>query len=128
MFLISMCGHKAFDMADIKGYFIYENPVGKDVVESFPSPKRETENTEYQVWVNTRWQNGDCGGCNHYSVGYYDNIDDAKEVLQALTSISNPYVSGKVLVSSNKVVMKSNYGENLEIVLWQKNGGEKQNE
>lgn len=125
MFLISMYGYKAFDMADIKGYFIYEKPVGKDVVESFPSPKHEKENAEYQVWVNTRWQNGDCGGCDHYSVGYYDNIDDAKEVLQALTSIPNPYIAGKVLVSDDKIVIKTISNE---LVLWQKNGGEKQNE
>lgn len=121
---IVMCGCKASDMADINGYFIYEKKSG-DIVESFPTPDTPIKNAEYQVWVNTRWANPNANDCNHYSIGYYDNLDDAKTVLQVLTSIPNPYIAGNVFVFKDKIVMKTTGGE---FLLWQKNGGEKQNE
>lgn len=126
MFLISMCGYKALDMADIKGYFVYEKSAAQDEFESFPIPKHEKPNAKYQVWANTRWRNPDAGDCSHYSIGEYEKADDAKEVISVLTSIFDP--EGRVVLTNDAVILQlrtSEYsGLDSDVVLWKKNDGD----
>lgn len=95
MFLISMDGYKALDMADIKGYFIYQGG-------NFPKDDEHSA-APYELFANTRWHNQRFGDCNQYKIGTYETLDAAKKIMHILTSEINPYASGRIFVFRDTV-------------------------
>lgn len=94
MILIAQDGFKAFNMAYIKSYFIYENDVG-----NFPKlPTKTEKNQGYTIWVAPNLYGNEE---NLYSIGRFKKLEDAQNVFRKLTSITNPGAEGCIIIKDN---------------------------
>lgn len=95
MILISQDGFKAFNMAYIKSYFMYEDKLGK-----LPNQSATDEKHEYIIWIDPHpyWENQD-----FYSVGKFEKLKDAQKVFSKLTSIPDPSAKGVIKITDNGV-------------------------
>lgn len=95
MILIAQDGFKAFNMAYIKSYFITEDKFGK-----FPTLPATDENHKYTIWVDPHpyWENQD-----FYSIAKFEKLEDAQEVFNKLTSITNPAAEGVLIITEKDV-------------------------
>lgn len=89
MILVSQDGFKAFNMAYIKAFFIYEDKFGK-----VPTLTENNEKHEYFIWVDahTLCKNEEF----FYSIGEFKTLEDAQNVFNKLTRIK-PLAEGTVV-------------------------------
>lgn len=96
MILISQDGFKAFNMAYIKSYIIYEDKFG-----NLPTLPANDENHEYRICVDSNPTYGDIA--NLYTVGKFEKLEDAQNVFTKITSITNPAAEGVISITEKDV-------------------------
>lgn len=96
MILIAQDCFKAFNMAYIKSYFIYEDKFGK-----LPTLPATDEKHEYIICVDSNPTYGDIA--NLYTIGKFEKLEDAQNVFAKLTSIINPAAEGVISITEKDV-------------------------
>lgn len=96
MILIAQDGFKAFNMAYIKSYFVYQDKFGK-----FPTPSATDEKHEYIICVDSNPTYSDIA--NLYTIGKFEKLEDAQKVFAKLTSIINPAAEGVISITEKDV-------------------------
>ena len=99
MILVSQDGLKAFNMAYIRSYFIYQSD--KNGYANFPDKiKNDDKKEDYIIWANpSRYYEED----SMYSIGKFKNLKDAQKVFMKLTSITNPSAEGCIIITEKDV-------------------------
>jgi len=96
MILIAQDCFKAFNMAYIKSYFIYEDKFGK-----LPTLPTNDENHVYIICVDSNPTYRDIA--NLYTIGKFEKLEDAQNVFTKITSIINPAAEGVISITEKDV-------------------------